>query len=173
MQTLSQEINMQELCCGAREAGLGGRRVELGHGEDRAPEPSWSRRAGVGGQRLGARLPVFLDQPVGDSCAGERMGPWPWVCLQRAFSPPHSQSLKTAGALPALSALSGPGFIIQGPCFPQRGLHTPASQTPCQSPGITTSDGGDSDALERLRESEATRGSGLSEVLSRLEEGSR
>ena len=58
MLTLSQEINMQEIRWGVREAALGGGRVELGRDEDRAPEPS--HRAGVGGS-LGPRLPVFLE----------------------------------------------------------------------------------------------------------------
>lgn len=91
-------------------------------------------------------------------------------CQPSTLSAPEN-SLRAPS--PAPSTLSGPGFIIQGPCFPQRGLHTPTSQIPCQSQGIATSDGDDSVVLERLKETEATRGRGLSEVPSRLEEGSR
>lgn len=43
-------------------------------------------------------------------------------------------------------------------CPPQGGLQTPALPTPCQGPGIVTSDWGDCDGPESLRETEATKG---------------
>lgn len=123
--TLSQEINMQEIRWEVREAGLGGGRVELGRDEDRAPEPSWSHRAGVGGKRLGPQLPVFLDQSLDDSCAGKRMGPWPWRCLQRAVSLPHSQSLKMVWGL------------LHQPLVPSQGLGSSSRGHASPSVGCT------------------------------------
>lgn len=140
--TLSQEINMQEIRWGVREVALGGGRVELGRDEDRAPEPSWSHRAGVGGQRLGPRLPVFLDQSLGDNYAGKRMGPWPRMCLQRAVSPPRSQSLKTVWGPPRqpLAPSQGLGSSSRGRASPSMGctlLHHRSPARAKESPPVT------------------------------------
>ena len=137
--TLSQEINMQEIRWGVREAALGGGRVELGRDEDRAPEPS--HRARVGGS-LGPRLPVFLDQSLGDSCAGKRLGPWPWMCLQRAVSPLHSQHLKTVCGPPRqpLAPSQGLGSSSRGRASPSVGctlLHHRSPARAKESPPVT------------------------------------